>query len=402
MDIISFKNYNFRNLIKHKDIINYDRDIGYSLYKNVIITGRNNYYPNVLLFTDNKIICPYEEKTMSLNKETYYDNNQFTFKTELVEYSFLLNEPVFFFIYNFENYYHFIYDTLSYLYLLKKYNFCNKILVNYPNKNMSRFFDFNMDIITKLNLEIILVKENIMYENLIVSSSLTHGGFSNNKPYEGVYEFFNTYFKPSLLIPLKKRIYISRRTWINNNLSNIGTNYTTRRKMINEDLLVEELKKYNIEEVFTENLSLDEKINLFANAELVIGAIGGGMCNLLFSPKETKSIVIVTPYFLDINYRFKYSMDHTNITYFYDVNTYKQDNKIPLYCRVIYKETICEISNYKDGLYQIKLSNNDVVGFNIDDNYNKIWLNENEFELLDNGLNSPYIVNIEKLLTYIQ
>lgn len=402
MDIISFKNHNFKSLINYEDIINYDRNIGYSTYKNVIITGRNNYYPNVLLLTDNKIICPYEEKTMSLNKETYYDDNKFTLKTDLTHDNFLLNETVFFFIYNFENYYHFIYDTLPYLYLLKKYNFCNKILVNYPNKNMSRFFDFNMDIINKLNLEIILVKENIVYENMIISSSLTHGGFSNNKPCNEVYEFFNTYFKPSLSIPLKKRIYISRRTWINNNLSNIGTNYTTRRKMINEDLLVEELIKYNIEEVFTENLSLDEKINLFANAELVIGAIGGGMCNLLFSPKETKSIVIVTPYFLDINYRFKYSMDHTDITYFYDVNTYKQDNKISLYCRVKYMGNIGEISDYKDGLYQIKLSNNDVVGFNLDNSYNEIWLNENEFELLDNGLNSPYIVNIDALMIYIQ
>ena len=31
-----------------------------------------------------------------------------------------------------------------------------------------------------------------------------------------------------------KRIYISR-TWVNNDIINIGTNYTTRQKIINED-----------------------------------------------------------------------------------------------------------------------------------------------------------------------
>ena len=39
-----------------------------------------------------------------------------------------------------------------------------------------------------------------------------------------------------------KNIYISRRTWLNSDKSNIGTDYTSRRKMINENELVEQLK----------------------------------------------------------------------------------------------------------------------------------------------------------------
>ena len=42
---------------------------------------------------------------------------------------------------------------------------------------------------------------------------------------------------------MPKLVYISRRTWINKDKSNIGTDYTNRRKMMNEDLLVEELTK---------------------------------------------------------------------------------------------------------------------------------------------------------------
>ena len=71
-------------------------------------------------------------------------------------------------------------------------------------------------------------------------------------------------------------------------------------KMINENELVEKLNDLNFTEIFSENLNTDEKIYLFSHTKIIIGSIGGGMSNLLFSNKETKSIVLVTPYFLDI------------------------------------------------------------------------------------------------------
>ena len=177
--------------------------------------------------------------------------------------------------------------------------------------------------------------------------------------------------------------------------------------MINEDDLVKELELLGIKEIFTENLSIDEKIQLFNNAELVIGSIGGGMANLLFSPPTTKSLVIVTPEFLDINTRFKYSMEHTVITYFNDVETYKKNNAIPLFCRVKiivtgnYTGKIGEIVEYNNitNKYNVNISNNDCAGFNNEIDFDNNWFFNNEFELLDNGLNSPYIVDIEKLIS---
>jgi len=64
------------------------------------------------------------------------------------------------------------------------------------------------------------------------------------------------------------------------------------------------------------------------------------MTNLLFSNKNTKTINIVTPYFLDINYRFKYCVEHTNYIYFNKVKHYKTNNEIPLYSRIKYKNKI--------------------------------------------------------------
>jgi len=50
----------------------YSRIIGYSKYTDVILTGINNYYPNIRLLTDNKIINPYDEKIMSLGDKYIY------------------------------------------------------------------------------------------------------------------------------------------------------------------------------------------------------------------------------------------------------------------------------------------------------------------------------------------
>jgi hypothetical protein len=428
MNIIPFKNINF-NLLYEKDET--ERDIGYSIFDSVVLTGRNIYYPNVLLYSDNTLISPYDEKIMSLNKDSFYDNNKYELNTQNKSIYFnsnsnsnsnlIIENPVFFFIYNFDNYYHFLYDTLPYLFTyleLKKTIPELKLLVNYPNKDKKDFYRFNTELLTKiidLN-DIIIDQENNVYNKVYVSTSLTHGGFSNNAPRKEIYTIYNiiknninyeNINKKYSNLPINIKIYISRRTWINNDKSNIGTDYTTRRKMMNEDQLVEKLMNIGFQEIFAENLNTDEKIYLFSNADTIVGSIGGGMANLLFSNNNTKSIVIATPFFLDINYRFKYSMEHTDIQYIYDVKTYLEDNKIPLYCRVKISDSsseyfekygeICEYNN-ENNQYLVNISNNDVAGFNNNIQFKNNWFHESEFILLDNGLNSPYNVDINKLL----
>ena len=414
MNILSFKNINFKELFKKDET---QRNIGYSQLNNVILTGRNNFYPNVLLYSNNNLISPYDEKIMSLNKDSFYDDNKYYFNFKNIQNN-LIKEPVFFFIYNFDNYYHFLYDTLPYLFTyleLKKKIPELKLLVNYPNKNKKDFYKFNTEFFEKnINMnDLIIHNENNIYNIIYISTSLTHGGYSNNPPRKEIYDIYNLIKKNINYQNINekykdiKKIYISRRTWINNDNSNIGTDYTSRRKMINEDELVNNLIKYDFTEIFAENLNTDEKIYLFLNADIIIGSIGGGMANLLFSHNKTKSIVIATPFFLDINYRFKYSMEHTDINYIYDVNTYLEDNKIPLFCRVKiinnkspYFEKYGEICEYnkENSKYLVNISNNDVAGFNNNIKFDNEWFLESEFILLDDGLNSPYIVDINKII----
>jgi len=412
MNIIQFKNYNY-TIFKEKD--DTCRDIGYTLIENCKLVGRNSFNPNVLLYNGN-LISPYDEKVMSLNKESFYDDNIYELsKEELQIDGIVYNDPVFFFIYNFDNYYHFLYDTLPYLYTylyLKNKIPELKLLINYPNKFKKDFYRFNMEFLEKIvsKDDILLYQKEHIYSKIYISSSLTHGGYSNNPPRPEIYEIFQI-IKSKVILNIKtpELIYVSRRTWINNDKTNIGTDYTTRRKMINEDILVGELTQLGFVEIFAENLTTDEKIKMFSNAKIIIGSIGGGMANLVFSNKSTKSIVLVTPYFLDINYRFKYSMESSDITYYNDIQTFKQNNSIPLFCRakIINEESeyfnkIGEIVEFTNNKYKVNISNNDVVGFNNLIKYEEEYFDNVDLELLDNGLNSPYTVNLTNLLFIIK
>jgi len=418
MNINSFKDSSLV-LLKEKD--KNERIIAYKKYSSIQIIGRNFYYPNVLLLDEKKeIINPYDEKVMSLNKETFYDNNIYEDEITEIKNKQIINENVFFFIYNFDNYYHFLYDTLSYLYtyfeLKKKYNDL-KLLVNYPNKDKNEFYRFNTDFLYKLinQKDIIIHNKNNIYKSIFISTSLTHGGLSNKPPRNEIFEIYKKLKRNINIHNIDekykniKNIYISRRTRLNDDKSNIGTDYTSRRKMVNETELVEELKKYEFEEIFAENLNSDEKIYLFSNAEKIIGSIGGGVANLLFSNKNTKSYIIISPYFLDINYRFKYSLDNTDIQYFDNTEVVKKDNsKYSNYVRVkiinkesLYYNKIGEIIDFENNLYKIALSNNDVAGFNNKIKFEEILFEEKDFTAIDKGLNSPYYFNYSTLLKNI-
>ena len=63
---------------------------------------------------------------------------------------------------------------------------------------------------------------------------------------------------------------------------------------------------------------------------------------------------------------------------------------------------IGEIIEYQNNKYKVALSNNDIVGFNNDIKFENILFEENDFKLLDNGLNSPFIFNYNFLLNNIK
>jgi hypothetical protein len=201
-------------------------------------------------------------------------------------------------------------------------------------------------------------------------------------------------YKQPLQTPLK--FYVSRRSWIHGDTTNIGTNYTTRRKMMVEDALVEELKKKGYEEVFCELLTMTEKIQYFGNATHIVGAIGGGMCNIVFSNPHCQVYCIHSPEFDTINRRFLFTMEHTQLHSFRD--TYTSSN---LYRRVKLPEGFGEVVDQKENILYVALNKNSVT-FQQEDTYPIVTLHEKDAQYLDKGLNSPWYFDVMKCIEYIQ
>lgn len=400
MDITSFsQNDIFINLFKKNEngrIIN--------VYKitNCSASGVNLYYPNVLLKTETGLILPVLERTMSLKSGTIYEKSNMKYNYTEAEITNVCETPVFFFIYNTDNYFHFLYDALPYLisYLELKRTIPDlKLLMQFPNEQKTRFYPFVSEFLELLNIgsdDIIMINKNVAYKDIFVSTSYTHDFDSNLPPREEIYEFYKNIVslvreKHDKNIITPKKIYVSRRTWLHNDFSNIGTNYTTRRRLVNEDQLVEKLLNDGYEEVFTERLTTIEKIFYFANATHVVGAIGGGISNVLFSPKITKLEALVSPTFLDVNLRFKYSLDCVDVYYNYNTE-HAESGEFKKYMRVKAKDgnVVGEIEEIYDNKLLVSYTDGSNTGWNAENTYKQIEFNMEDVEKLDNGLNSHW------------
>lgn len=403
--IINFTNtYNL-----HKNIfpIENGREINVYLYKNCIFTGINLYYPNVLLFEKKEsidtVILPVIEKTMSLNQSTIYETPKYNMKYQIPNLrtnNIIYQNPVFYFVYNTDNYFHFLYDTLPYLisYFNIKQEIPNlKLLMQYPNSQKHEFYPFVLEFLEILGIntkeDIVLLNENKKYSEVYISTSYTHDIDSNLPPRKEIYEFYREIVikvgPPQVPMPLK--FYVSRRTWIHNKLDNIGTNYTTRRRLVNEDELVTHLEKQGFIEVFTENLTTIEKIQYFANATHIVGAIGGGISNVLFSPPTTKLETIVSPGFLEINQRFLYSLDCVDVVYNYNTK-HVDEGDFKRYMRVKTKDgsIIGEIEEVHENTVIVSYNPGFQSGWNAKMEYKQIELKKDDIIALDKGLNSPW------------
>ncbi|KAA5544765.1 glycosyltransferase family 61 protein [Adhaeribacter rhizoryzae] len=70
--------------------------------------------------------------------------------------------------------------------------------------------------------------------------------------------------------PVKGRIYISRAK-------------ASKRRLLQEEAVLEILKAHNFKIVYAEALTYAQQVQLFYNAEIIVGAHGAGLTNILFS-----------------------------------------------------------------------------------------------------------------------
>lgn len=362
------------------------------------------FYPNCIFSKDGGIVNPSFERVMSLSD--YSIVKDISISEEINE--IYADYPLFYFVYNTDNYYHFIYDTLPYLisYFEIKNDISNlKLLMNYPNFQKNKFYKFVqefLEIIGIKNDDIVILKKNTSYSEIYFSSSFTHGHDSNLPPRKEIYKFYKKILgmiKNDKNIQFPKKIYVSRRTWLNEDHSNIGTNYTQKRKLESENKLVEFLVEEGFDEIFTENLSTFEKLIMFMNAEVVVGSIGGGISNVIFSNPNCKLIAICSPTFLEVNERFKYSFNNVDTYYFTDTFHVEKDDW-KKWMRVHSGEIIGEIEEVYENDLLVSYTEKILAGWNNDIEYNKIIISKQDCKALDNGLNSSWDFEIQDFKDY--
>lgn len=368
-------------------------------YKNIQFFQNHTFYPQVCfnLVDINQSCNPINEKVMSLLKSIDVKRDLINLKIDK-KYT----APLFFFIYNFDNYYHFVYDTLPYLinfFELRKEYKNLKLLVNFPRgqNKLNKFVLEFLDLLGITDTDLVFVDDTTIYSCVFVSDSFTYNAAESGEPDPEVYKFFKGISK---LVDtdetLPKKIYVSRRTHKHGNYENIGTNYTTRRKLINEDELVSFLTSIGYTEVFTELLDTKTKISMFKGCTDIVGAIGGGLCNTLFSKPSTKLKCIISPYFLDVNKRFTYSFKYMDTVYFNQTeNAEKALYKKYMRVNIPSKNIIGEIQEVSDTKLLVAFDENKLSGWNSNVKYNTIEVNISEVEPLDLGLNSSWIMDLE-------
>jgi tetratricopeptide (TPR) repeat protein/capsular polysaccharide biosynthesis protein len=82
----------------------------------------------------------------------------------------------------------------------------------------------------------------------------------------------------------------------------ISRTQAKKRKMINEEAIIDLLKQYEFRIVYFEKMSVREQANCIATAEVVIAPHGSGLTNLIFCQPGTKVIEILSPSWLNSCY----------------------------------------------------------------------------------------------------
>jgi capsular polysaccharide biosynthesis protein len=365
-----------------------------------------SYYPDVKFISliDNENYEPIDEEIMSLKKmkATVFEDSTTPNKIENI-----YRKPLFYFIYNTDNYYHFVYDTLPYIYTflkLKKEFPDLKLLVSPSNFQKKDLFLFVYDFLAILNIkksDLVFLDSSVLYSELYVSNSLTHSGKSEVAPREEIFDLFNeikfTAMSLCKKVDVIKKIYVSRRTWLHNDVDNIGTNYTQRRVLQNEDELVSFLSAKGYVEIFSESLSTIERICLFAKAEKIIGTSGGGLVNTIFSGKQSSLLAINSPLFDNINRRFRFSYKNTNVSYF-DFTKHLDEGHFKKYMRVVVPSMniVGEIIDKINDQLLISYTTTKLAGWNSELKLSEILVNKSLCISLDGGLNSPWEMDMTK------
>ncbi|MGL3826979.1 glycosyltransferase family 61 protein [Candidatus Pelagibacter communis] len=185
------------------------------------------------------------------------------------------------------NYFHWLFDVLPRIALMKKF---------YKLQNINFFLCPDVNKWQLRTLELLGIKthkciSSINYRHIKAKNiiSTTHPWIINNvhKDIENLPRWISMWLKSNFLKHkskknFPKKVYIDR--------SDSESNLNKYRGIKNEKELIHFLKKKKFFSVKLSELSIEEQIKLFNDAQIVIGLHGAGLANLIWCNKYTKII----------------------------------------------------------------------------------------------------------------
>jgi hypothetical protein len=190
---------------------------------------------------------------------------------------------------NNDNYFHWMFETIPRILLLKKFNQITNSTTNlYVIGNDEKFKKESIKKIGLKDEQLISADKNLhlLVDNLIVPSMPINSG----NPTNAVCDFLRKTFleKPSIAQLKKyKRIYVSRGD-------------VKKRKVANESKVMDFLSKFGFTKVVLNNLSIAEQSKIFNSAEVIVAPHGAALSNLVFCKKNTKVIEIFHPDYVNV------------------------------------------------------------------------------------------------------
>jgi capsular polysaccharide biosynthesis protein len=188
------------------------------------------------------------------------------------------------------NYFHWMFDVLPRLELLRQSGFeFDKIVINrgkHYRKDYCQFQDESLQLlgISKDQLLEVDAQTHLLAKELIVSSPTSFTAYVSKY----VCQFLRKEFLVKGTIPKGtgyERIFISREDALH-------------RPLLNENEVFNVLEKYGFKKVKLSTLSFIEKIQLFQSAKVIVSPHGAGLTNIVFCNPATKVIELFPPTYL--------------------------------------------------------------------------------------------------------
>jgi hypothetical protein len=172
-------------------------------------------------------------------------------------------------------YYHWLFDAMPKISLLKQTGLFDQIdyfiVPNYVHRYQKEYLDyFGIPSSKVINGEL---EKHIQADKLYIASYVR---VDDHHPKWTLDFLYNSMIKQDDKPKRDKRIYIAR------------GDAAVNRKVINEPELIETLKSFNFEIHYLSGLSIVEQAKLFNAAEVVVGAHGAGLSNIVFCEPGTK------------------------------------------------------------------------------------------------------------------